>query len=49
MGCMALGRKVLESGESFQLKEDQYSYIAHFRAKKIDMDAQNTYVCYQNY
>jgi putative transposase len=33
MGGMVLGRKVLESGESFQLKEVQYPYIAHFGAK----------------
>ena len=29
MGGLALGRKVLETGESFQLKEVQYPYIAH--------------------
>jgi len=30
MGGMALGRKAFETGESFQLKEMQYPYIAHF-------------------
>jgi len=49
MGGMALGRKVLETGESFQLKEGQYPYIAHFGAKKIDIGAQNTYFWDQNY
>ena len=28
---MALGRKVLETGESFQLKEVQYPYIARVK------------------
>ena len=46
MGGMALGRKVLETGESFQLKEGQNPYIAHFGAKKLDIDAQNTYFFY---
>jgi len=49
MGGMALGRKVLEKEESFQLKEGQNPYIAHFGAKKIDMGAQNTYFGGQNY
>ena len=49
MGGMALGRKVLETGESFQLKEVQYPYIAHFGAKKSDIGAQNTYVWDQNF
>jgi hypothetical protein len=39
MGGMALGRKVLESGESFQLKEVQYPYIAHFGAKRSEIGA----------
>jgi len=34
MGGMALGREVLETGESFQLKEVQYPYIAHFGTKR---------------
>jgi hypothetical protein len=44
MGGMALGRMVLEIGESFQLKEAQYPYIAHFGAKKSEIGAKNTYV-----
>ena len=48
MGGMALGRKVLEAGESFQLKEVQYPYIAHFGVKKSEIGAQNTYVLDQN-
>jgi len=49
MGGMALGRKVLETAESFQLKEDQYPYISHFGAKKAEIGAQNTYVWDQNH
>jgi len=37
MGGMALGRKVLETGESFQLKEVQYPYIALLGAKKSEI------------
>jgi len=44
-----LGRKVLKTGESFQLKEEQYPYIAHFRAKKSEIGAQKTYVWDQNF
>lgn len=40
---MELGRKVLEAGESFQLKEVQYPYIANFGAKKSEIGVQNTY------
>jgi len=49
MGGMALGRKVLENGESFQLKEMQNPYIAHFGARKIDIGTQNTYFWDQNF
>ena len=49
MGGLALGRKVLETGESFQLKEVQYPYIANLGAKKSDIGAQNTYVWDQNF
>ena len=49
MGGLALGRKVLETGESFQLKEVQYPYIAHLGAKKCDIGAQNSYVWDQNF
>jgi len=48
MGGMALGRKVLETGKSFQLKEVQYPYITLFGAKKSEIDAQNTYFWNQN-
>jgi len=44
MGGMALGRKVLETGESFQLKKVQYPDIAHFGVKKGEIGAQNNYV-----
>jgi len=45
---MAVGRKFLETGESFQLKEIQHPYITHFGAKKSDIGAQNTYSWDQN-
>ena len=44
MGGMALGRRRIESGESFQLRETQSSYIALFGAKKSDIAPINTYV-----
>ena len=44
MGGMALGRRRIESGESFQLQETQNSYIALFGAKKSDIAPVNTYV-----
>ena len=46
---MAVGRKVFETGESFQLKEVQYPNNAHFGVKKSDIGAQNTYVWDQNF
>ena len=49
MGGIALGRKVFETGESFQLKEVQYPNNAHFGVKKSDIGAQNTYVWDQNF
>jgi hypothetical protein len=49
MGGMAVGRKVFETGESFQLKEVQYPNNAHFGVKKSDIGAQNTYVWDQNF
>ena len=48
MGGMAVGRKVLETGESFQLKEVQYPSNVHFGVKKSDIGAQNTYVWNQS-
>jgi putative transposase len=45
MGGMAMGRKTLESGDSFQLREEQYPYIAHLGAKKCDIGLKNTFVC----
>ncbi|MDF1591022.1 MAG: transposase, partial [Desulfobacterales bacterium] len=44
MGGMALGRRRIESGESFQLRETQSSYIALLGAKKSDIAPDNTYV-----
>jgi len=39
MGGMALGRKVLETGESFQLKKVQYPYNSLLGAKTSDIGA----------
>ena len=46
---MALGQKVLETGESFQLKEVQYSYDANFGKKNSEISAENTHVWDQNF
>ena len=44
MDGMAMGRKTLETGEYFQLREVQYLYIAHFGVKKSDIGPKNAYV-----
>ncbi|MFH0994595.1 MAG: transposase [Pseudomonadota bacterium] len=44
MGGMAVGRKRMEAGESFQLRETQTPYIDHFGAKKNEIDPLNDYV-----
>ena len=44
MGVMALGQRRVESGESFQLRETQSSYIALFGAKKNDIAPVNNSV-----
>jgi len=44
MGGMAVGRKRMEAGESFQLRETQTPYIDHFGAKKNEIDFLNDYV-----
>ena len=41
---MASGRKNIEAGDTFQLRETQNPYIDHFGAKKSEIDSVNTYV-----
>jgi len=43
MGAMAFGRKSIEVGDSFQLRESQSPYIDHFGAKKIEIETKNKY------
>jgi putative transposase len=43
MGSMAIGRKIVESGDSHQLREPAAPYMAHLGAKKNDIEAENTY------
>lgn len=43
MATMASGRKVVESGGSFHLRETQSPYIDHFGAKKGEIDPENAY------
>jgi hypothetical protein len=49
MSATALKRKVLETGDSYQLKKVQHPYIAHFGAKKSEISTQNTYVWNPNF
>lgn len=44
MGGMAAGRKCMEAGESYQLRETPSPYIDHFGDKKSEIDAINAYV-----
>jgi hypothetical protein len=37
------GRKVLEGGETYQLRDPQVSYPDVFGAKNADIDAENSY------
>ena len=43
MGARAIGRKTIEAGDSYQLKEPAASYMTHFEAKKYDIDPENMY------
>ena len=43
MGVLAIGRKGIEGGESYQLREPAIAYGAHFGVKKSDMAPENTY------
>ena len=43
MGVLAIGRKSIEVGESYQLREPSIPYGARFGAKKCDIGPENTY------
>jgi len=43
MGAMASGRRNIEAGESFQLRETQSPYIDHSGGKKNEIDPVNTF------
>jgi len=43
MGVLAIGRKGIEGGESYQLREPAIAYGAHLGGKKSDMASENTY------
>jgi len=43
MGVLAIGRKKIEIGESYQLRESQTEYGSHFEVKKRNIAAKNSY------
>jgi hypothetical protein len=43
LGTLALGRKTIEAGEAYQLREPSIPYSAHFGVKKGDIGPENTY------
>jgi len=43
MGVLAIGRKSIEAGESYQLREPAIPYEAHFGTQKCDIEPENTY------
>jgi len=43
LGALALGRKSIEAGESYQLREPSIPYGARFGGKKGDIGPENTY------
>lgn len=43
MGAMAMGRKIIETGDSYQLREPAASYIAFLATKKSDIGPENAY------
>jgi len=43
MGALAIGRKRVGAGESFQLREPAIPYGVHFGAEKCDIGSENTY------
>ncbi len=43
LGIRAKGRKVVEGGAAYQLRESQVAYRADFGPEKDDIAAENTY------
>ena len=43
MGVLTIGRKSIEAGESYQLREPAVPYKAHFGTQKCDIEPENTY------
>ena len=43
MGVLAIGRKSIEVGESYQLREPSIPNAARFGVKKCDIGLENTY------
>ena len=43
MGIAAKGRKRINGGDSYQLRESQIIYGAHLGAKDINIEGENTY------
>ena len=43
LGVLARGRKSIEAGESYQLREPSIPYGVHFRGKKEDIGLENSY------
>ena len=43
LGIRAKGRKVVETGEAYQLREPQVSYPFNFGLENDDIGAENTY------
>ena len=43
MGVLAIGRKSIKAGESYQLRETSIPYGDHFGGKKGDIGPENTY------
>ena len=48
LGIRAKGRKVVESGELFQLRESEASYYVDFGIKNDDIGYENSYLWYNN-
>ena len=42
LGIRARGRKVVEAGPAYQLREPQVSYSAHFGLENDDIESENT-------
>ena len=49
MGALAIGRKNIGIGESFQLREPAVTYRAHYGGEKSDIGPENTYFWDNNF